>query len=178
MKDFPQLIVMLVFVFALLYYLFRKSHWWFIPQTSLIKTHLKERSLKEIEMRFQETLKIKVIKSIFVIFLIFILSAISLVSLNVITNQKEAPVLVQLVRDKEEYKTANDKQKEIIAKEYLEHNLSEFPNQSQIDNGTFSILLILLIPFLFFVYMGLLKRSRLNAIYDVIEEKEQENQYK
>lgn len=152
-------------------YTTKKYYWWHVPSKDLIKRNLSGRSDKEIEFRFQEAVRIHVVKSIFVTIFIFFITIVGLMAINPVANMQASASYINVIRDKEEYKKASDTDKEKIIEKDLEKNglskNNEFSQQNMNDMGIF-----FLIPILVLGYMGVLKRNRLSAIYEVVHERE------
>ncbi|HBI2046970.1 hypothetical protein LIT97_14785 (plasmid) [Enterococcus faecalis] len=165
-------LAILIIVLIIIGFVFRKTAWWHIPWKEYIKTHLRSKSTKELELRFQEAVKVNVLKSIIISFVVavsfLLLTAVGkpLYQMQVISYYTE------FVRDKEAYKKSSDAEKDKLMEDFFGTKDMARINQSNQDDieavtGFFVIVLGI------FSYVGVLKRCRLTAIYEVIDEREE-----
>lgn len=166
---FPIIIIILGLI--AFFYFAKNIYWWSIPNKNLMKTHLRAKSLKELEMRFQEAIKVNVAKSIMVTVFLMFLTITSIIYITPIYQLQVSSKNIELVRDKEEYQKATDKEKDKIINKYFDtNNLTN--TSSQEKHGMESIVLMFLVPIAVLGYIGAVKKTRTSAIYEIIDEKE------
>ena len=166
---FPIIIIILG-VIAFLYFA-RNIYWWSIPNEIVMKSHLRTKSLTELEMRFQEAIKVNVTKAIMVTVFLMLFISTSIFYLTPIYEQQVSYKNLELVRDKEEYQKASDKGKETIIEQYFD--TTNFKNTSkETEIAVKSTIYMFLIPLVILSYIGAVKKVRTTAIYEIINERE------